>query len=168
MTWRPEINDSPCGEQKGNCTQRIGVASERDHNGKVISWIDGYDYNTGVLCYYNNLADATTNAGSATCTGDFTNDRVSSFGHNHPIHSKTLTLTGVAGQYPYRECLRHPKLGTTTQREEVLSRGDLCFSQADQTNCIKNENCQWCDEGGGLNIGNIHYNCIPTRFTCNT
>ena len=167
MTWRPEINDSPCGEQTGNCTQRIGVASESDHNGKVISWIDGYDYNTGVLCYYNNLADATTNAGSATCTGDFTHDRVSSFGHTHPIHSQTFTTTGAAGQYPYRECLRHPKLGTTTQREEV-SRGDLCFSQADQTNCIKNENCQWCDEGGGLNIGNIHYNCIPTRFTCNT
>tara|TARA_B100001123_G_scaffold259437_1_gene289098 strand:+ start:2586 stop:4985 length:2400 start_codon:yes stop_codon:yes gene_type:complete len=167
MTWRPEFDNSPCGEQTGNCTAKIGVASERDHKGKVISWIDGYDYNTGVLCYYNNLADATTNAGSATCTGDFTHDRVSSFGHNHPIHKQTLTSTGVAGQYPYRECLLPDKLGTTTQREEV-SRGDLCFSQADQTNCIKNENCQWCDEGGGLKMGDINYDCIPTRFTCNT
>ena len=126
MIWRSSANPDaspgagihriPCDQQRGYCTEKIGIASaDSDHENKIISWIDGYDYNTGVLCYYNNLADATTNVDNASCTGDSDHDRVSSFGHNHDLYKDSSTSTGDKGQYPYRECILPNSLGVTNK-----------------------------------------------------
>ena len=120
------INRIPCDQQRGYCTEKIGIASEGSgHQNKIISWIDGYDYNTGVLCYYDNKDAATTNVDNASCTGDSNQNRVSSFSHKHDLHKNSFTPSGARGQYPYRECILPNSLGTTTERAERAITEDL-------------------------------------------
>ena len=100
-------DSSTCGSE---CNYIAPVTALAGGNIGKINWIDGYDYDRGVLCSYGSKSDVGSK--DARCTGD----------QNEPRYSSA----GQKVQDPYRECLIHNTLeqrmkqrGPTPWRDEL-------------------------------------------------